>query len=142
MVNSAYEGLLDYQAGQADPKLVGRLATAWKANADNTEFTFTLRDGVTFHDGTPFTAAAVKNSFDRRVKVDGGPAYMVKGIKSVTTNGDHEVTVRLSSPNASFLDLLASPFGPKMISRRRSRRTPGPGRTTTGSPPTTRYRAL
>ncbi len=116
MVNSAYEGLLDYQAGQADPKLVGRLATAWKANADNTEFTFTLRDGVTFHDGTPFTAAAVKNSFDRRVKVDGGPAYMVKGIKSVTTNGDHEVTVRLSSPNASFLDLLASPFGPKMIS--------------------------
>jgi peptide/nickel transport system substrate-binding protein len=116
LVNSAYEGLLDYQPGQAEPKLVGRLATAWKANADNTEFTFTLRQGVTFHDGTPFTAAAVKASFDRRTKVAGGPAYMVAGVDSVTTNGDHAVTVKLSSPSASFLDLLASPFGPKMIS--------------------------
>ncbi|GLY33004.1 ABC transporter substrate-binding protein [Kineosporia sp. NBRC 101731] len=116
LVNSAYEGLLDYQPGQAEPKLVGRLATAWQANDDNTEFTFTLREGVTFHDGTPFNADAVKASFDRRVDVDAGPAYMVKGVKDVTTDGDYQVTVTLKSANSSFLDLLASPFGPKMIS--------------------------
>ncbi len=116
LVNSAYEGLLDYRPGQAEPELVGRLATEWTASDDNTEFTFTLREGVTFHDGTPFTADAVKASFDRRLAVDAGPAYMVKGVESVTSSGENEVTVRLSSPNASFLDLLASPFGPKMIS--------------------------
>ncbi|GLY15499.1 ABC transporter substrate-binding protein [Kineosporia sp. NBRC 101677] len=116
LVNSAYEGLLDYRPGQAEPELVGRLASEWTASDDNTEFTFTLREGVTFHDGTPFTADAVKASFDRRLAVDAGPAYMVKGVESVTSSGENEVTVRLSSPNASFLDLLASPFGPKMIS--------------------------
>ncbi|MBT0770085.1 ABC transporter substrate-binding protein [Kineosporia sp. J2-2] len=116
LVNSAYEGLLDYRAGQAEPELVGRLATQWKANDDNTEFTFTLREGVTFHDGTAFDAAAVKASFDRRLDVDSGPAYMVKGVKSVKTSGDHEVTITLDAPNAGFLDLLASPFGPKMVS--------------------------
>jgi len=116
LVNNAYEGLLDYQPGEEDPTLVGRLATDWSANDDNTEFTFTLREGVTFHDGTPFTADAVKASFDRRSDVDAGPAYMVAGVKSVTTDGDYQVTITLDSPNSSFLDLLASPFGPKMIS--------------------------
>lgn len=116
LVNSAYEGLLDYQPGTEEPTLVGRLATDWTANDDNTEFTFTLREGVTFHDGTAFTADAVKASFDRRTDVDGGPAYMVAGVKSITTSGDYQVTITLSSPNSAFLDLLASPFGPKMIS--------------------------
>ena len=39
--------------------LIPRLATAWHSNADMTEFTMTLREDVTFHNGTTFDAAAV-----------------------------------------------------------------------------------
>lgn len=116
LVNSAYEGLLDYQPGQAEPELVGKLATDWTANEDNTVFTFTLREGVTFHDGTPFDSSAVKASFDRRTAVGEGPAYMVAGVTNVETPSPTEVVITLGAPNSSFLDLLASPFGPKMVS--------------------------
>ncbi|HEX7824245.1 MAG TPA: ABC transporter substrate-binding protein [Mycobacterium sp.] len=116
LVDSAYEGLLDYAPGQQKPQLVGKLATSWKANPDNTQFTFTLRDGVTFHDGTPFDSSAVKASFDRRHAVGQGPAYMVDDVKSVETPSPTQVVVTLTEPNSAFLDLLASPFGPKMIS--------------------------
>ncbi len=41
------------------------LATSWEANEDSTQWTFQLREGVVFHDGTPFNAEAVKFSLDR-----------------------------------------------------------------------------
>ncbi len=116
LVNSAYEGLLSYQPGIDEPELIGVLATDWSANDDNTQFTFTLREGVTFHDGTPFDASAVKASFDRRNTLGEGPSYMTAGVASVDEISDHEIVITLDSPNSSFLDLLASPFGPKMIS--------------------------
>lgn len=71
---------------------------------------------MTFHDGTPFTAEAVKASFDRRLAVDQGPAYMVADVESITTQGDHAVTITLKAPNAAFLDYLACPYGPRMLS--------------------------
>ena len=79
-------------------------------------FTFKLREGVKFHDGTPFTSAAVKASFDRRVAVNQGPAYMVKDVASVTTQGDYGVTITLKAPNSAFLDYLACPYGPRILS--------------------------
>lgn len=116
LVNNAYEGLVKYRPGQAKAQLTGALATAWKANADNTVFTFTLREGVTFSDGTAFTSAAVEPSFQRRTAMDKGPSYMVADVKSVATPSDTEVVITLNEANSAFLDLLASPFGPKMIS--------------------------
>ena len=47
-----------------DLQLRDQLAEKWEANADNTEFTFYLKQGVTFHDGDPFNAEAVKKHFD------------------------------------------------------------------------------
>ena len=116
LTDNAYEGLVGYQPGSADPQLVGALASTWTANEDNTVFTFDLRPGVTFHDGTPFDSSAVEPSFQRRTKVDAGPAYMLADVKSVDTPSPTQAVITLSRPNASFLDLLASPFGPKMIS--------------------------
>jgi peptide/nickel transport system substrate-binding protein len=49
------------QQGRPHP----RLATSWQVSQDGREWTFRLREGITFHDGTPFNAEAVKFSFDR-----------------------------------------------------------------------------
>lgn len=116
LVDNAYEGLLGYAPGQADPDLVGVLATKWSASPDNRVFTFTLREGVTFHDGTRFDSSAVAASFARRNQINEGPAYMTADVASVETPSPTEVVITLNQPNTSFLDLLASPFGPKMIS--------------------------
>ncbi|MCW2529144.1 MAG: transporter substrate-binding protein [Pseudonocardiales bacterium] len=116
LTTNLYEGLLDYKAGSAKPELEPLLATAWTASPDNKVYTFKLRQGVKFHDGTPFTSAAVKASFDRRNAVNQGPAYMVQGVDTVTTQGDYDVTVTLKEPDAAFLDYIAAPYGPRMLS--------------------------
>ena len=116
ITTNVYEGLLTYEPGTDTPTLAPALATSWEASPDNTTFTLHLQQGVTFHDGTPFTSAAVTASFDRRTAVDGGPAYMVADVASVETPDDLTAVVHLSAPNAAFLDQLASPYGPKMMS--------------------------
>ncbi len=80
------------------------LATAWEPNADSTQFTFTLRDGVTFSDGSPFDAAAVKATFDDIVaagaKSSAAPSFI--GYAGTTIVDDHTVTVAFKAPNAPF----------------------------------------
>jgi peptide/nickel transport system substrate-binding protein len=112
---NTYEGLVQYKNQSDTAQIVPRLATSWSVSPDHTVYTFKLRSGVTFHDGTPFTSAAVKASFDRRLAVKGGPAYMVQDAV-VTTPDDLTAVVTLKTPNAAFLDYLASPYGPKMES--------------------------
>jgi peptide/nickel transport system substrate-binding protein len=116
LTTNLYEGLLQYKGGTNKPEIEPLLATAWTKSPDNKVFTFKLRDGVKFHDGTPFTSDAVKASFDRRLAVNQGPAYMVADIESVTTQGPLDVTVTLKSPNSAFLDYMAAPYGPRMMS--------------------------
>jgi peptide/nickel transport system substrate-binding protein len=115
MIN-VYEGLVQYKNNTDSGIIAPRLAESWTVSSDNTVYTFKLRSGVKFHDGTPFTSAAVKASFARRAAVNGGAAYMVQGVKSVETPDPLTAVVTLSAPNAAFLDYLASPFGPKMES--------------------------
>lgn len=117
VVNAAYEGLLKYQVGADEPEIVPSLATDWTVSEDGLTYTFTLREGVTFHDGTALTSAAVQPSIDRMLTEGAnGPGYMVAGIASVETPSDTEVVFTLDAPNAAFLDYLASPFGLKLIS--------------------------
>ncbi|WP_241249546.1 ABC transporter substrate-binding protein [Rhodococcus sp. X156] len=116
LTTNTYEGLLQFKAGTEKPVLEPLLATSWTASPDNRVFSFELRQGVTFHDGTPFTAAAIKASFDRRLAVNQGPAYMVADVATVTTDGDYRATITLAEPNSAFLDYLASPYGPRMMS--------------------------
>ena len=60
---------LVHNAPDASP--IPGLATEWEFNEDGTTLTFTLREGVTFHDGTPFDAAAVKANIERGQTVEG-----------------------------------------------------------------------
>ena len=116
LTTNLYEGLLQYKGGQGKAELEPLLATDYTASPDNKVFTFKLREGVKFHDGTPFKSDAVKASFDRRLAVNGGPAYMAQNIDSITTQGDYGVTITLKTPNSEFLDYLASAYGPRMLS--------------------------
>ncbi|HYZ57565.1 MAG TPA: ABC transporter substrate-binding protein [Streptosporangiaceae bacterium] len=113
--DNIYQGLLQYKPGTATPTIVPDLATSWTVSKNDTVYTFKLHHGVLFHDGTPFTSAAVEPSFKRRLAVGQGPAYMVEGA-SVTTQGPYQVTITLKSPNPNFPAYLASAYGPRMMS--------------------------
>ncbi len=112
-----YEGLVRYKPGTLEVE--PQLATGWEVSEDGTEYTFTLREGVTFHDGTPFNAEAVKFNFDRMLNEDHpfhntGPFPLAFFFGSVaSTEAVDELTVKftLSEPYAPFLSNLAYPTG-------------------------------
>lgn len=63
IAHQVFEGLVGVEPGTLE--LTPRLATEWKASEDGKEFTFTLREGVKFHDGTDFNSDAVCANFER-----------------------------------------------------------------------------
>jgi len=105
-----YEGLVGFNK---DGKLVPELATSWTASPDATEFTFDLRKGVTFQDGTPFNAQAVKTYFDWVID----PANHFKReslynvIKSIDAVSEYQVKFTLSKPFGAMLYTFAHPAG-------------------------------
>jgi len=114
--DNIYQGLLRYEGGSPTPTIMPNLATSWKASKNNQVYTLTLRHGVLFHDGTPFTSAAVQPSFARDLAVGQGPSYMPGDVASVTMQGPYQVTVTLKNPNPNFPAYLASAYGPRMMS--------------------------
>jgi peptide/nickel transport system substrate-binding protein len=83
------------------------LATDWEVSDDGLIWTFHLRDDVTFHNGTPFTADAVKYSFDRIVDpatASEASITMIGPYESTEVVDDHTVKVHLSEPFGPFLD--------------------------------------
>ncbi|MGY1808013.1 ABC transporter substrate-binding protein [Blastococcus sp. SYSU D00669] len=114
IMTSTYEGLLRYGSGSTE--LEGLLATDWEVSPDGLTYTFTLRDGVTFSDGTPFDAEAAKASFQRRIDMQGGPSYMLAEVVDMQAADPLTFVVTLARPVAPFLHYLASPYGPLMTS--------------------------
>jgi peptide/nickel transport system substrate-binding protein len=96
--------------------IVPDLATAWTWHEDGTELTLSLRKGVNWHDGKPFTAKDVKCTWDLLLerssdRLRGNPLkYWYGNLDEVTTNGDDEVTFHLKRPQPAFLMLLADGF--------------------------------
>jgi peptide/nickel transport system substrate-binding protein len=93
-------------------EVVPWIASEWTVNEDNTEFTFTIRPGVTFSDGTPLDAAAVKANLDQLGLGDDARKIVKNrdfiGYASAEVTGDDTVVVRLSEPNADFLKATAA----------------------------------
>ncbi len=112
LTQSVYDGLLRYKPDST--QLEGALAAAWKVSSDGRVYTFKLRSAK-FSDGTPVTSKAVVTSFERRTKVNQGPAYMLADVARYVTPDARTVVVRLKQPVADFLQLLASVWGPKVI---------------------------
>jgi peptide/nickel transport system substrate-binding protein len=115
ITTSAYEGLVQYEYG-AGVAIEPALATSWTVSPDGLTYTFTLRDGVVFFDGTPMDSTAVQKSFERRTAIGEGPSYMLETVAGYETPDPQTFVVKLSTPTSPFLDYLAAPYGPKVVS--------------------------
>ena len=112
--DSIFEGLVEYKEGSSE--IQPCLATSWVTSADGKNITFTLRQGVKFHDGTDFNADAVVFSFERQYNTNhtyyqyGEWAYwgyMFSDIARVEKIDDYTVKIVLSRPNAAIMTSLA-----------------------------------
>ncbi|MET4701134.1 peptide/nickel transport system substrate-binding protein [Constrictibacter sp. MBR-5] len=98
--------------------IIPELATAWRWSGDGTKLTFTLREGVKWHDGKPFTARDVKCTWDTIIGQSAEPMRKnprkpwYDNLKEVTANGDHEVTFHVGRLQPSLLNMLASGGSP------------------------------
>jgi peptide/nickel transport system substrate-binding protein len=88
-----------------DLTYVGDLAASWE-NPDDTTYVFTLRDGVTYHDGSPLTAADVEFSFKRVVEKETVWSSRLTNVDSYEVTDDQTISVKLKEVQADFLDGL------------------------------------
>ncbi|HEX3722631.1 MAG TPA: ABC transporter substrate-binding protein [Nitrolancea sp.] len=115
-----YEQLIVLK-GSSDTEYAPGLAKTWGPSADGTEWTFTLNDNIKFHDGTPCDAQAVVSSFQRLMKMQLAPAFI---IGRFVTNPDTDITVvdsktvkfKLNAPNPAFEAAMASTYGVYIVS--------------------------
>ncbi len=111
VILQVYDRLLDI--GPASPELIPSLAVAVPSlenggiSGDGMTYTFKLREGVTFHDGTAFTADDVKYSWDRAMTMDlpeGNAGVLSDVVASMEVVDDMTFRATLSEPSASFLN--------------------------------------
>src|SRR5687768_10978321 len=121
-VGYVFDGLVRFTP---DAQVVPGLARSWDVSPDGMTYTFHLRSGVKFHDGRPFVARNVVNSFRRVLDPAsrggrGWPLYPIAGARDyaegkgralagLTAPNDSTVIIRLTEPLAIFPKLLAMP---------------------------------
>lgn len=107
VARSVYDRLAVYDAGH---QLQPQLASAFKPNTEHTEWTIELRPGITFHDGTPLDANAVRDNLEaQRASATWGP--LLAPIRSVFVRGPLTVAVASAQPWSTFPHVLAGQVG-------------------------------
>lgn len=109
--------LVEYPPGATEP--APGLATEWEISDDGLTYTFTLREGVKFHDGSEFDSEDVKYSLERAIKVNDpdGASFLLQsrdedsgepaaGIETIETPDPTTVEMTLVAPNTTFLSRL------------------------------------
>lgn len=106
LYSNVFEGLTRFMG---DGSVVAGLAASWEISADGSVYTFKLREGVTFHDGTSMDATDVKFSLDRARAEESTNAQkaLFAGITSVKVIDPLTVKVTLDKPNGNFLFNMA-----------------------------------
>jgi peptide/nickel transport system substrate-binding protein len=93
-------------------KFIPQLATAWSWSDDGKVLTMDLREGVVFHDGTPFNAEAAKANIERSKDLpESRRKSEVKSIDSVAVSGPYQVQITLTAPDATLLAQLSDRAG-------------------------------
>ena len=114
IIQSLGSPLVEYKAGAtgAASDIMPALATSWSPSDDGLQWTFNLRQGVLFDDGTEFTADSVKYTFDRGIQIaDPDGAWVGIGIGDIISStqvvSKYVVQFNLKIPFAAFLSLVA-----------------------------------
>ncbi|MCH7760727.1 peptide ABC transporter substrate-binding protein [candidate division TA06 bacterium] len=129
IIENVFDRLVRYQVGTTE--IEPSLATQWEISPDGITYTFTLREGVKFHDGTDLTPEAVKFSLDRARTLGGDPGFLLDVIEEVSIEdkgakagpiraglpvAPGKVIIQLKYPFTAFLSILAfsasSPVSP------------------------------
>ncbi|MCC6468475.1 MAG: ABC transporter substrate-binding protein [Alphaproteobacteria bacterium] len=112
-LNPHYSQLLKFDADKY-PQVKGDLAESWTAAPDGLSYTFKLRQGVKFHDGTTLSSADVKASYERIRKPPQGVVSVrmadYEDVAAIETPDANTVVFKLSKPSASMLFNFASPW--------------------------------
>ncbi|MFN2340537.1 MAG: ABC transporter substrate-binding protein [Halanaerobium sp.] len=114
VIVNVFDGLVRFKSGTTEVEAA--LATDWEISEDGLEYTFNLREGVEFHDGTPFNAEAVV--FDIQRQLDSDHPYYMEGsypyagfslgmIEEVRAVDEYTVQFTLENPYAPFIKNLA-----------------------------------
>jgi peptide/nickel transport system substrate-binding protein len=120
-LRSVYDTLV-YRAADT-LEFVPGLAESWEISEDGLTYTFHLRDDVTFHDGTPFNADAVRVNFERALSEDANSlraAQLLGPVERVEVVDEYTVRLVLAEPFAPLMDGLSQPYlgiaSPKALS--------------------------
>ena len=116
---AVYEMLVKYKDNSTS-EVEGMLAKSWEVSEDQSTYTFTLNEGVLFHDGTPCDAQAVKDSYTRWIELGGAPVLVISRFVESPDMMEvvDPVTLRfnLGKPQPLFLSAMASQYGPSVVS--------------------------
>lgn len=103
VVFNLYEGLVK---PTSDGGFIAAVASDYTISDDAKTYTFTLRDGVTFHDGTPVTIEDVKYSIDRYAEIQGESSAFSSLVDSVEVQDDKTLVVNLKESYSEFLPMM------------------------------------
>jgi peptide/nickel transport system substrate-binding protein len=115
-----YEGLVRLK-GESASEVEPVLAESWEHNANASSWTFHLRPGVTFSDGTPLDAQAVKDNYVRTITIDLGTGYILGAFlphpdKQIVVEDPHTIRFDLAYPYPRFDVVLAAEYGTGIVS--------------------------
>jgi peptide/nickel transport system substrate-binding protein len=105
---SIFDKLIDIDSSG---KVIPMLAEKWEVSNDQKTYTFKLRQGVKFHDGTDFNAEAVKFNFERYMDKNSTRRNELASVDNVTVSDPYTVVVQLKTPFAPFLSVLTDRAG-------------------------------
>ncbi len=95
-----------------DLEIIPQLATSWSTSDDGTIITMQLREGVVFHDGTPFNAQAVAANIERSQTMDESRRKSeLKSIDTTKVTGEYEIELHLTGADATLMAQLADRAG-------------------------------
>ncbi|MGE5184382.1 MAG: ABC transporter substrate-binding protein [Acidobacteriota bacterium] len=108
-VHALFDTLVGYDP--ASTRVVPHLAERWDISADALTYTFWLRDGLAYSDGTPVVAADFAYSLERaRTTADSPFGSFLADVAEITAPSARELVIRLSRRNAALLEILAMTF--------------------------------